>query len=491
MAADLFDASFYRATNSDLASFSNEQALSHFQNYGLNEGRAFSPLINLNFYRSSNYELSNLNNHQAFKHLQSYGMSEGRRFSQFADLNFYRSSNADLANLDNKQAFVHLQNYGVNEGRTFSQFFDINYYRNNNLDLADAGFNQGQLLKHFQLSGLDEERRFSVAFDINYYRSINSDLASAGLNSQQLYEHFQLYGLAEGRASSQFFNISSYRDSKPELANLNNSQVYEHFIIYKQQERSISNDPNTTTTSPSFSSFDIHFDYRFDTNGFFNNPAHRVVLEAAADVWKNIIKDDFTNVPIETNLYISNPQTNAPVRFVSDYEIDDLVVFVGAMSIDSSGRTLAEGGPSATYYTDSNLDTRFNSFNNFEPWTGSISFDSSDSWFFDTTPNTSNDIPVRSIDFLSVAVHELGHVLGIGSSNAFDSLIFGGFFYGSNAKALNGNNPIPLDYGLGHVEDGLLIGGVEAVMDPSTTFGIRKLPTPLDIAFLADIGYQV
>lgn len=80
MPVNLFDASFYRAANSDLASFTDTQALSHFQNYGLAEGRAFSPFANLNFYRSSNSDLVNFSNQQAFDHLQNNGVAEGRRF---------------------------------------------------------------------------------------------------------------------------------------------------------------------------------------------------------------------------------------------------------------------------------------------------------------------------------------------------------------------------------------------------------------------------
>jgi len=493
MAANLFDANFYRAANADLANFNDAQALSHFQNYGLNEGRTFSPFVNLNFYRSSNSDLAGLNNQQAFAHLQNYGIAEGRRFSQFADLNFYCAANADLAVLNNEQIFEHLQNYGITEGRRFSQFLDINYYATHNPDLVAVGLKNKQLLEHFEINGLGEGRVFSFTFDVNYYRAAYSDLASADLNNKQLYEHFQLNGLGEGRASSQFFNVSFYHSNNLDLASLNNFQAYQHFIIYGQQERRLGNTLSNTTTPPSLGSFNIQFDYRFDTNGFFNSPSRRAVLEAAANVWEKIIKYDFTNVPIGTNLYVSNPQTNTSVNLVSDYEIDDLMVFVGARSIDGSRGSLAEGGPTATYYIGSSLDTRYNSSNNFEPWTGSISFDISESWFFDATPNTSNDIPVKSNDFLSVAVHELGHVLGIGASNAFDSFIFGDFFYGPKAKALNGNNLIPLDYGLGHVQDGFSIGGVgsEAVMDPSITAGIRKLPTLLDIALLADIGYQV
>lgn len=51
MPTNLFDANFYRAANPSLANLSDEQALSHFQSYGLNEGLRFSPFVDLNFYR--------------------------------------------------------------------------------------------------------------------------------------------------------------------------------------------------------------------------------------------------------------------------------------------------------------------------------------------------------------------------------------------------------------------------------------------------------
>ena len=60
----VFDASFYRAANSDKACLNDAQALSHFQPFGLNEGRSFSPLIDLNFYWVNNSELASFNNSQ-------------------------------------------------------------------------------------------------------------------------------------------------------------------------------------------------------------------------------------------------------------------------------------------------------------------------------------------------------------------------------------------------------------------------------------------
>lgn len=238
MPVNLFNANYYRAANSDLAGMNDAQAMSHFQNYGLAEGRAFSSFVDLNFYRSSNSDLANFNNSQAFEHLQNYGVVEGRRFSQFTDLNFYRSSNSDLAGLDNGQALQHLEINGVGEGRVFSQFFNINHYRASNADLMSLGLSSRQLLEHFKTNGLSEGRTFSQTFDVNYYRDINSDLAAVGLNNQQLYNHFQLNGLGEGRGSSQSFNVSYYLANNSDLiaAGFTKPQAYDHFLLNGQRE---------------------------------------------------------------------------------------------------------------------------------------------------------------------------------------------------------------------------------------------------------------
>ena len=74
MSVNLFDANFYRAANSDLRGLNDTQALSHFQNYGLNEGRSFSPFVDLNFYRASNSDLASFNNRQAYDHLSNNGI---------------------------------------------------------------------------------------------------------------------------------------------------------------------------------------------------------------------------------------------------------------------------------------------------------------------------------------------------------------------------------------------------------------------------------
>lgn len=232
--------------------------------------------------------------------------------------------------------------------------------------------------------------------------------------------------------------------------------------------------------------FNIQLDYRFDTQGWFT-PERKATLEHAADIWEAIIQDDFENVPAGTALYVENPQTATMEEFDSDVEIDDLIIFVGMRNSENLG----EGGPSALYFPDSNLANRFTG-SDFEPWTGSIYFGDNGDWFFDATPETADDIPTDHFDFLSVAIHEIGHTLGFGTARAFDALVTETRFVGEQAIAANGGAAIPLAADLSHIEDGYEFGGSgELMFDPTLDPGARTLPTRLDAAMLADIGYSI
>ncbi|KAF3888579.1 MULTISPECIES: PPC domain-containing protein [Nostocales] len=236
MAVNLFDANYYRAANLDLAGLNNEQLLSHFQNFGLKEGRSFSPLVNLNFYRASNSDLASMSNQQLFSHLENYGLREGRRFSPLVDLNFYKQVNTDLAaaGYNNQQLFEHLNVYGVGEGRRFSPLVDLNFYKEANNDLAAAGYNSKQLLDHLSIYGVGEGRRFSPFVDLNFYKRVNTDLAAAGYNNQQLLEHLNVYGVGEGRRFSPFVDLNFYKLVNSDLAaaGYNNQQLLEHLNVY-------------------------------------------------------------------------------------------------------------------------------------------------------------------------------------------------------------------------------------------------------------------
>jgi uncharacterized protein YkwD len=231
MSLNLFDANFYRSANSDLRNYSDVDARSHFQNYGLDEGRSFSPFVDLSFYRASNPELGLSTNRQAFEDLSNYGMVEGRKFSPIFDLNFYRTHNSDLSNYSNEQLFKHLQTNGVTEGRMVSSVFDVNYYLAVNPDVNQAvGGNKLAALNHFEITGLGEGRRFSAAFDVNYYRNASPDIAY--YSNKQLLEHLRNYGLDEGRVTADGFDVRYYLAQNPDLSqkNLSYKQGYEDFV---------------------------------------------------------------------------------------------------------------------------------------------------------------------------------------------------------------------------------------------------------------------
>ena len=225
MSMDLFDADYYRIANPDLASAgltTNAQLSSHFQAYGLNEGRSFSPMLNLSFYRDNNPDLAKAGlttNKQLLDHLQKYGVAEGRHFSPFVDLNFYLQDYSDLTGAfkgDREQALQHLETFGLKEGRQFSPYLDLNFYLANNSDVnkAVAGSQLGAL-EHLETYGLKEGRLFSPFIDLNLYRAFNPDLKSFD-NSQSL-QHLETYGIGEGRQFSYTFDLDYYASNNPDL----------------------------------------------------------------------------------------------------------------------------------------------------------------------------------------------------------------------------------------------------------------------------------
>lgn len=118
-------------------------------------------LFDASYYRSVNADLAGLSDVQAFDHFAEYGLRERRQFSPFVDLAVYATSNPDLRAAGlvfSDDLYEHLVNYGVAEGRIFSNAFDAGFYRNNNADLAAAGFNNEQLFDHFRNFGVAEGR---------------------------------------------------------------------------------------------------------------------------------------------------------------------------------------------------------------------------------------------------------------------------------------------------------------------------------------------
>jgi hypothetical protein len=112
-------------------------------------------------------------------------------------------------------------------------------------------------------------------------------------------------------------------------------------------------------------------------------------------------------------------------------------------------------------------------------------------WHFNhTTP-----VAAGKNDLYSVALHEMLHAIGIGSSDTWDSKVSGTSWTGSNVIALQGSGAGLINGAGDHIASGVMSTRIsdgaaqEAVMDPTLTQGTRKSLTALDLAFLRDIGY--
>ncbi|NJK28415.1 MAG: VCBS repeat-containing protein, partial [Coleofasciculaceae cyanobacterium SM2_3_26] len=215
--------------------------------------------------------------------------------------------------------------------------------------------------------------------------------------------------------------------------------------------------------------FDIEFDYRFDTKGFFSDPVRRATLEAAADFWEATIQDEFPNVAAGNTFGVIHPETGQWERATLTADVDDLLIFVGAQTtpFNYPQPALARGGPGGFDATDALLKQRLWGAD-CEPWMGQISFDLSPayasgmagSWFFDPTPHTRNDIPIGQFDFFSVALHEITRVLGFGNSPAYLALIRDRRFTGATTTAANGGIPVALDSTLTLIQENTLTGAI-------------------------------
>ncbi|MDA1278109.1 MAG: hypothetical protein O2960_29285 [Verrucomicrobia bacterium] len=257
------------------------------------------------------------------------------------------------------------------------------------------------------------------------------------------------------------------------------------------------------------SQLQIQFDYRFDTSGFFDDPDRRSVLNAAANEFTSLIADSLSPIsPSGSNTWnalVIRPDTGT-MELLSDLTIpaNTITVFAGARILSADTLGLGEvGGLSLMGDAEWRERVRIRGqsgapLSDFGPWGGSIGFDSSSTttWHFDLDPLSLDDLPPDADDFFTVAQHELGHLLGFGSSASWGVQIDGGLFTGSNASIAFGE-AVPVDSSGKHWADGTVSrifgSGIvqEPLMAPELASGTRKFLTALDIAGLEDVGWTV
>ena len=246
---------------------------------------------------------------------------------------------------------------------------------------------------------------------------------------------------------------------------------------------------------------DIQFDYTYDTSGFFSDVSHQSALNAAANLFESRFSDQLTAItssgPNSFNTAFFNPSNPSGASIVNnDDSFAANVIRVYAGGFNFTDNTLGEGGPGG--YSCSGIGSFCNdaiqrgqgavtgkSAVDVAPWGGSITFDTNTNWNFSTASGPSSS----QYDFYSVAVHELGHLLGFGASDSFSNRVVGTNFVGPAAGT------VALNSGLDHWAAGTLsvYNGVsqEAAMTPSLANGTRKNFTNLDFAAMQDIGWQV
>lgn len=116
-----------------------------------------------------------------------------------------------------------------------------------------------------------------------------------------------------------------------------------------------------------------------------------------------------------------------------------------------------------------------------------------DYWHFDHTTTPA----LTKVDFYSVALHEILHTVGFGSTATWNSLVSGDDWLGSNVATLLGSGADTVSPGGDHIAQSLISESLSTgemqtpLMVPSTTDGERRTITRLDAAFLRDIGWNL
>ena len=246
----------------------------------------------------------------------------------------------------------------------------------------------------------------------------------------------------------------------------------------------------------------IVIDYSLDTNQFFDTQAKRDLLQQAADSVVKWFRDDLLAIdPAGADTWdavLDHPGTGQQHTIPNPtIGADQVLLFAGGRDMDDA---LGRGGPGG-YQARGSAAWRdrvamrgqpTSGGTEFGPWGGAITFDTNPAspWYFGQSTSGLSG----SNDFLSVAAHEVAHLLGFGTSEAWNESVVGATntFSGPASVALyDGDGNVPLHDDDSHWANGLRDDGRPVGLDPLITVGTRNLLTPLDYAGLDDIGWSM
>ena len=290
----------------------------------------------------------------------------------------------------------------------------------------------------------------------------------------------------------------------------------------------------------------VQVNYSFDAangNFFGANPIAKATVNAAAQDISNAISSSLsaittdvytgtnggTSATFDWKMDITNPSTGTAATLNTfNTPVNLITVYAGVRSL--AGTTLGVGGPGGGGFTlggsgsasqwvgavaaaesasnaamprgagpvigtlsgSSTLGgTTANYSLRYGTILGSLSLNSTATWHYDHT----TAVGAGENDYYSVALHEILHAIGFGTSDTWNSQRSGTTWNGSNVIALQGTGANMVSADGGHIADGAMSTRIsdgvaqEAVMDPTLTVGTRKSLTQLDLAFLRDLNF--
>ncbi len=276
----------------------------------------------------------------------------------------------------------------------------------------------------------------------------------------------------------------------------------------------------------------FRFDYSLDDpavggSGFFHgaNQDRRQLLDLAGRSLSRHLDDSFAAVPADDqlrwNMVLANPSPGAERVMLPGVPIaaNEILVYVGARPY--GGNQVAEAGfgfagvtvQPGTTLTQQQFDQYVDLVRNRGQYVGqdgsptetsvlaaTIGFDSQNDWSFEIDPAAAAGTPGGTgTHFLSVATHELLHVLGFGHRFAnyqtpWDTLSDAEQFNGPRSVAANGNQPLRLDPG-GHLSRDTLADGATP-LSAATLLSVNNIVgtahlTDVELTMLGELGYDV
>ena len=273
----------YRARYADLFDWLGndlKQYYLHYKDYGKAEGRDaktycrltryqgqdYSAVYNYDYYTSHNLDLYGWSDYDAIRHFVEYGMAEGRQANEEFNVVNYRARYADLFDwlgTDLKPYYLHYKDYGKAEGRDaqtycrlsryqgqdYSAVYNYDYYTTHNLDLY--GWSDYDAIQHFVEHGMSEGRQANEEFNVVNYRARYADLFDwLGTDLKPYYLHYKDYGKAEGRDAQTYcrltryqgqdlsavYNYDYYTYNCPDLYGWSDYDAIQHFVKYGMAE---------------------------------------------------------------------------------------------------------------------------------------------------------------------------------------------------------------------------------------------------------------